>query len=84
VRSIVNKRDYNTTVNPNNCIKHFCELFTRQELDLPLGEVQVLGPHNIKELDLDFTNQEVKTFIMIMKVKKQHDLMVYQQRPGKC
>jgi hypothetical protein len=71
VRSIVNKRDYNTAnVSTDSRIKHFGDLFTTQELDLSVGEVQILGPHYIDELDTDFTNQEVKKFIMSMKNNK--------------
>jgi hypothetical protein len=49
-----------TKVNPDSWIKHFGELFTTQELDLSVGEVQILGPYYIEELDIDFMNQEVK------------------------
>jgi hypothetical protein len=71
VRSIVNKRDYNTAnVSPDSWIKHFGDLFNKQELDLSVGKVQILGPHYIKELDMDFTNQVVKKFIMNMKNNK--------------
>jgi hypothetical protein len=70
VRSIVKKRDCNTTnVNTDCLVKHIGELFVTQELDLSVGEVQILGPHYIEELDIDFTNQ-VKKFIMSMKSYK--------------
>jgi hypothetical protein len=67
VWSIVKKRDYNTAnVSPDSWIKHFGNLFTTQEFDLSVGEVQILGPNYIEELDTDFTNQ-VKKFIRRMK-----------------
>jgi hypothetical protein len=54
-------------VSPDSWIKHFDDLFTAQEFYLSAGEFQILGPHYIEELDTDFTNQEVKKFIMSMK-----------------
>jgi hypothetical protein len=54
-------------VSPDSWIKHFGDLITTQEFDLSVGEIQILGPHYIEELDTDFTNQEVKKFIMSMK-----------------
>jgi hypothetical protein len=45
-------------------------------LDLSVREFQILGTCFIKELDRDFTDQEVKKFIMSMKNKKQPDFVV--------
>jgi hypothetical protein len=57
-------------LSPYSWIKHFGDLFTTQEFDLSVGEFQILGPHYIEELDMDFTNQEVKKFIRSMKNNK--------------
>jgi hypothetical protein len=51
-------------------MKHFGDLFTTQEFDLSVVEIQILGPHHIEELDMNFTNQEVKKFITSMKSNK--------------
>jgi hypothetical protein len=64
VRNLVKKRDCNTAnVSPDNWIKHFGDMFTTQEFDLSVGEVQILSPYYIEELDIYFTNQEVKNVL---------------------
>jgi hypothetical protein len=71
VRNTVKKRDYNNAhVSPDSWIKHFGDLLTAQEFDLSVGEVQILGPHYVEELDMDFMNQEVNKFNRSMKNNK--------------
>jgi hypothetical protein len=68
LEALYRKKEYSTAdVNPDSWIKHFDDLFTTQEFDLSVGEFRILSPHFIEELHTDFTNQEVKKFIMSMK-----------------
>jgi hypothetical protein len=66
----LNKKDYLPTVTPENWIKHFSNLFSNTAGKLLTYELQALGPHYVEELDKDFTEHDVKRYVIGMKNNK--------------
>jgi hypothetical protein len=72
VRKMVRGKESTACVEPNECARHFQDLFSRDSNGglAELYETQMIGPLYIEELDSDFTKTEVKEFTLRMKNNK--------------
>jgi hypothetical protein len=69
---MVRGKESTACVEPNEWVRHFQELFSRDSNRglVELHETQMIGPLYIEELDSDFTKMEVKELTLRMKNNK--------------
>lgn len=84
VKNILNKFLNTETSNPYTCLRHFSTLCMKEDKGLLVMEVQIIDLDHTDEFDNDMTCKRWKKLPCIWKTTKQQDLIVYQQRQGRC